>query len=147
MAQSVVSNAIRFMKHALLGAARKTDPLSIRLAKHCIDTDLTACISSTACRHPDRQEGTGMNRSRFSEERIIGLLREQEAGAGVADVCRRHGMSSATFDAWKSRYGGMEVSDARRLKALGAETAKLKRLCADAMLDNTVVKDLPGKGW
>ena len=88
-----------------------------------------------------------MKRSRFTEEQIIGVLREQEAGATVSEVCRKHGMSSATFYAWKSKYGGMDVSDAKRLKALEEENAKLKRLYADAMLDNTVLKDLLGKKW
>jgi putative transposase len=88
-----------------------------------------------------------MKRSWFTEEQIIGVLREQEAWATVADVCRKPGMSSATFHAWKSKYGGMDVSDAKRLKALEEENAKLKRLYADAMLDNTVLKDLLGKKW
>ena len=88
-----------------------------------------------------------MKRSRFSEETIIGVLREHEAGATVADLCRKHGMSSATFYAWKAKYGGMDVSDARRLKALEEENAKLKRLYADAMLDNATLKDLLAKKW
>lgn len=88
-----------------------------------------------------------MKRSKFTEEQIIGILREQEAGAKTADVCRRHGISSATFYAWKSKYGGLEVSEARRLKALEEENAKLKRLLADAMLDQAALKDLLSKKW
>jgi putative transposase len=88
-----------------------------------------------------------MKRSKFSEEQIIGILREQEAGSLTAEVCRRHGISSATFYAWKAKFGGMEVSEAKRLKALEEENAKLKRLLADAMLDNAGLKDLLSRKW
>jgi len=88
-----------------------------------------------------------MKRSKFSEEQIIGILREQEAGSPTAEVCRRHGISSATFYAWKAKFGGMEVSEAKRLKALEEENAKLKRLLADAMLDNAGLKDLLSRKW
>jgi putative transposase len=86
-----------------------------------------------------------MRRSRFSEEQIIAILKEQEAGMPTADVCRKHGISSATFYKYKSKYGGLEVSDARRLKELESENAKLKRLLADAMLDKAALKDLLAK--
>jgi putative transposase len=88
-----------------------------------------------------------MKRSRFTEEQIIGILREQEAGAKTAEVCRRHGISTATFYAWKAKFGGMDVSEARRLKALEDENAKLKRLLADTLLDNVALKDLLAKKW
>ena len=84
-----------------------------------------------------------MKRSRFTEEQIIAILKEQEAGAKTAEVCRRHGMSDATF----SRYGGLEVSQARRLRALEGENARLKKLLAEAMLDNAVLKDVAAKKW
>jgi putative transposase len=88
-----------------------------------------------------------MKRSRYTEDQIIGILKEQEAGVPVAELCRKHGMSDATFYNWKSKYGGLEVSEARRLRSLEAENAKLKRLLADAMLDNAGLKDLLGKKW
>ena len=86
-----------------------------------------------------------MRKSRFTDEQIIAILGEQERGMATAEVCRRHGISQNTFYKWKAKYGGLEVSDARRLKALEAENGRLKRLLADAMLDNVVLKDLLGK--
>jgi putative transposase len=86
-----------------------------------------------------------MKPSRFTEEQIIGILREQEAGAATAVVCRKHGVSSATFYKWKAKYGGLEVSDARRLKALEDENRKLKRLVAETMLDNAMLKEIGAK--
>ena len=86
-----------------------------------------------------------MRKSRFSEEQIIAILAEQERGMKTAEVCRKHGISQNTFYKWKAKYGGMDVSDARKLKTLESENARLKKLLADAMLDNSVLKDLLGK--
>ena len=86
-----------------------------------------------------------MKKSRFSEAQMIGVLREQEAGAATEDVCRRHGISQQTFYRWKSKYGGMEISDAQKLKALEDENRRLKRLLAASMLDVSALKDLLGK--
>jgi len=88
-----------------------------------------------------------MKRSRFTEEQIILILKEHEAGMATADLCRKHGISQATFYNWKAKFGGMDVSEAKRLKALEDENGKLKRLLADAMLDNVVLKDLLSKKW
>ena len=84
---------------------------------------------------------------RFTDEQIIAMLREHEAGAKAQDLCRKHGMSEATFYKYKAKYGGMTVSDARKLKALEDENARLKRLLADAMLDNAALKDLATKNY
>ena len=88
-----------------------------------------------------------MKRKRFTEEQIIAVLREQEAGLSTTEVCRKHGISTATFYAWKAKFGGMDVSEARRLKQLEGENARLKKLLADSMLDNAALKDLLSKKW
>jgi putative transposase len=88
-----------------------------------------------------------MKRSRFTEEQIIGILRNQESSQKTADVCRRHGISKATFYKYKAKFGGMDVSDARKLKALEDENAKLKKLLAKAMLDNAMRQDVASKKW
>jgi putative transposase len=86
-----------------------------------------------------------MKGSRFSEEQIIRVLREQEVGASTEEVCRRHGISSATFYKWKAKYGGLELSDAKRLRTMEDENRRLKKLLAEAMLDNAALRDLLGK--
>ena len=88
-----------------------------------------------------------MKQSRFTEEQITSILKENESGVPATHLCRRHGMSSATFDKWKAKFGGLEVSDAKRLRALEAENAKLKRLVADLTLDNVALKDVVSKKW
>jgi len=86
-------------------------------------------------------------KKRFTEEQIIGVLKEAEAGMKVAELCRKHGISDATYYNWKAKFGGMTVSDAQRLKALEAENARLKRLLAESMLDNAALKDALGRKW
>jgi putative transposase len=88
-----------------------------------------------------------MKSSRFSEEQIIGILREDEAGIPTKDICRKYGVSSATFYKWKAKYGGLGISDAKRLKALEDENAKLKKLLAETMLDNAILKDINSRKW
>ncbi len=88
-----------------------------------------------------------MKRSRFSEEQIIGILKEHQAGLTAAEICRRYGISDATFYNWRSKYGGMEISEAKRLKALEDENRKLKKLLAESMLDVATLKELLGKNF
>ncbi len=88
-----------------------------------------------------------MKRSRFTEEQIIGVLKEHQAGMSAADLWRRHGISDATFYKWRSKYGGMEVSDARKLKSLEEENRKLKKLLAEQLLDNSTLKEMLGKNF
>jgi len=88
-----------------------------------------------------------MRRSRFNEEQIIGMIKEQEAGMPTAEVCRKHGISSASFYKYKAKFGGMDVSDARKLKSLEAENSRLKKLLAEQMLDNAMLRDINSKKW
>ncbi len=88
-----------------------------------------------------------MKRSRFSEEQIIVILKDHQAGLGIRELCRKHGVSDATFYKWRSKYGGMDVSDARKLKALEAENAKLKTLLAEQMMDVSTLKEMLGKNF
>jgi putative transposase len=88
-----------------------------------------------------------MKRSRFTEEQIIGVLKEHQAGLSAAELCRKHGISDATFYNWRSKYGGMEVSEAKRLKQLEDENAKLKRLLAESMMDVSTLREMLGKNF
>ena len=88
-----------------------------------------------------------MKPKRFTEEQIIGILKQAQSGVKVADLCRQHGISDVTFYNWRSKYGGMEVSDARRLKVLESENRQLKHMLADAMLENRAIKDVLSKKW
>ena len=88
-----------------------------------------------------------MRKSRFTDEQIIGMIKEQEAGSPTAEVCRKYGISSASFYKYKAKFGGLDVSDARKLKALEDENAKLKKLLAEQMLDNAILKDINSKKW
>lgn len=88
-----------------------------------------------------------MRRSRFSEEQIIGILKEHEAGRSASELCRRHGISDATFYKWRTKYGGMEVSDARRLRVAEEENRKLKKLLAESMLDVATLREMLGKNF
>ena len=86
-------------------------------------------------------------KKRYSEEQIIGFLKEAEAGVSAKELCRRHGFSEASFDAWRSKFGGMDVSDAQRLKALETENARLKKLLAESLLENEVTREALRKKW
>ena len=88
-----------------------------------------------------------MRKSRFTDEQIIGIVKEYEAGAKLAELCRRHGVSTATFYKWRAKHGGMAVSDAKRLRALEEENRRLKQLLAETMPDNQALKGLPAKNW
>jgi putative transposase len=88
-----------------------------------------------------------MKPSRFTEEQIIGILKQAQAGMKIIDLCRTHGISDATFYNWRTKYGGMEVSDAKRLKVLEDENKKLKQMLADTMLENRAIKDVLSKKW
>ena len=88
-----------------------------------------------------------MKKSRFTDEQIIGMIKEQESGIATAEVCRKHGISTASFYKYKSKFGGMDVSDAKKLKSLANENAKLKKLLAEQMLDNAMLKDVASRKW
>lgn len=88
-----------------------------------------------------------MKKSRFTEEQIIKVLKQNESGVPTKEICRQHGISYGTFYKWKSKFGGMELSDAKKLRSLEQENSRLKRMCADLMLDNQILKDVNSKKW
>lgn len=88
-----------------------------------------------------------MKKTRFTETQIIGILKEQDRGIKIADICRKHGISDATFHNWKKRYGGLSVEELKRMKELEHENSRLKRLVADLSLDNQILKEINGKKW
>src|SRR3546814_7907437 len=119
------------------------------LGSRRLRSSLLTCSPATlpVCARVRLREETDVRKTRFSEEQLIAVLREQEGGMKTADVCRKHGLSRATQYAWKAKYSGMDVSQARKLTELEEENARLKRLRADAMLDNAQLKDVAAKTW
>ncbi len=109
--------------------------------------DVSPILSSAMVQSPAPETEVGRVKKRFSEEQIIGFLREVDAGVPVKELCRKHGFSEASYYLWRNKFGGMEVSDAKRLKALEAETARLKKLLAESMLENEVTREALRKKW
>ena len=118
----------------------------LRMAWHA-EGDLPLKFSSTGIQSPALKKDGQMKRARVTEEQIIGVLKEREAGAKTADLARKHGVSEATLYNWRAKYGGMDVSEAKRLKQLEDENAKLKKLLAEQMLDAAALRELLSKKW
>lgn len=121
--------------------------LEARIQTYWSPTELNHSKLDFPERQRSRKRRSTVKKSRFSEEQIIGILKQSEAGAKTNDLCRQHGISAASFYGWRSKYGGMEVSEAKRLKQLEEENSKLKRVVAEQVLDITMLKDLVGKKW